>query len=110
MDPWEFNFGILAAIQKLKAREITVQEIDCYIGMIPTYRHLKNQESIGKRPEIPDYTDFIHVVFTGAGYDEEIVTVEKLNRFIESAQGKEIHTSFRGYRDSCFLIVDAGEQ
>lgn len=109
LDPWEFDFGLLVAIQKLKYSEIAVNELDRYVGMIPTYRHLREQAKAGKRVEPARYTVYIEQVAKFVGYDEGVITVEKLNRFISSSEGKEIHNSFRGYADAYFFVADAGE-
>ena len=109
MDPWEFNFGLLVAIQKLKYSVITIGELDCYIGLIPTYRHLKDQEMAGKRQPLSQYTAWIAMMAPFSGYDEEVITIEKLNRFIASAEGKAIHASFRGVSDEYFIVADVGE-
>jgi hypothetical protein len=109
MDPWEFNFGLLVAIQKLKYSDITVGELDCYIGLIPTYRHLKDQDTVGTRQPLSRYTAWITMRASFSGYDEEVITVEKLNRFIASAEGKAIHASFSGVSDEYFNVADAGE-
>jgi hypothetical protein len=57
LDPWESDFGLLAAYQKLRDNHGVLNSgiMGSYIGMMPTSRHLREQAKAGKRPEPPYY-------------------------------------------------------
>lgn len=84
--------------------------MDTYVGMMPTYRHLYEQAKAGKRAEPPYYILYLEGVAGAMGYDEGVINAEKLRSFLASAEGQEIRRAFRGYRDECFGVEDAGRE
>jgi hypothetical protein len=111
LDPWEFHFGLLAANQQARDRYGVLKSaiLDSFVGLIPTYRHLRSLAAkLPHRPELISYSEYLDEYARFAGYCEHVITPEKLGQFLDSFEGKQITANFRGYRDDCFGVLNAG--